>query len=51
MFGIKNRIRDFMEYNKTVAELSRCTDRELHDIGINRADIRAIAMDGTRIKK
>lgn len=49
MFGIKNKIRNYLEVNKTITELSRCTNRELDDMGINRSDIRNIAM-GARIK-
>ena len=30
-------------YNATVKELSRLTDAELNDIGLNRGDIRSIA--------
>lgn len=34
-----------MRYRKTVAELNSLSDRELHDIGINRCDIYHIAME------
>ena len=32
-------------YNSTVAELERLTDRDLHDLGISRSAIKAIAKD------
>jgi uncharacterized protein YjiS (DUF1127 family) len=32
-------------YRQTVAELEKLSDRELRDIGINRADIHSIAME------
>lgn len=31
------------KYRETISELSRMTDRELQDIGINRGDIHRIA--------
>lgn len=37
------RFNEWRSYRRTVAELSSLTDRELHDIGITRADINAIA--------
>lgn len=37
------RFNDWRSYRRTVAELSTLSDRELQDIGISRADIRAIA--------
>jgi len=35
-------------YWNTVRELSEFNDRELHDIGIDRADIPRIAMEASR---
>jgi uncharacterized protein YjiS (DUF1127 family) len=32
-------------YKKTVAELSKLTDKELRDIGLTRGDIHSIAME------
>ena len=31
------------EYRQTVSELGRMSNRELHDLGIDRADIRSVA--------
>jgi len=42
------KIRNYMQYRETVAELSRLTDRELDDLGISRYDIDAIARHGSR---
>jgi uncharacterized protein YjiS (DUF1127 family) len=36
---ILKQIRKQFEYRNAVDQLSRMTDRELYDIGINRADI------------
>ena len=38
-----SRFNDWRAYRRTVAELASLTDRELHDIGISRADIRHVA--------
>ena len=35
-------------YWKTVRELSEYSDRELHDIGIDRAEISRIALEASR---
>jgi uncharacterized protein YjiS (DUF1127 family) len=43
MFGIKNKIKEWNKYNRTLRELASLTDRELNDIGITRHDIRWIA--------
>ena len=45
------RITDFYNYRTTVAELERLDDRQLEDMGLRRADIRAEvakAVYGTR---
>ncbi len=57
---IGNKIRNFLadhsqsiidalarrrRYRKAVFELSNCTDRELHDMGISRCDIRRLARE------
>lgn len=40
---IKNAIKAANSRRKTVYELQALSDRELHDIGINRADIHRVA--------
>jgi uncharacterized protein YjiS (DUF1127 family) len=42
------KIRNYLQYRKTVSELSRLTDRELDDFGISRYDIDSIARHGSR---
>jgi uncharacterized protein YjiS (DUF1127 family) len=42
------KIRNYLQYRETVAELSRLTDRELDDLGISRYDIDVIARQGSR---
>lgn len=37
------RFNEWRSYRRTVTELSGLTDRELNDIGISRAEIRAVA--------
>lgn len=39
------RIEQYHIYNKTVNDLSKLSDRELRDIGINRGMIRYLAME------
>ncbi len=43
MFNLVRFLRQRRTYWSVVQELSTYTDRELHDIGIDRADIHAIA--------
>lgn len=43
LFSLPRFLRARRTYWSVVQELSRYTDRELHDIGIDRADIHAIA--------
>ena len=38
-----SKIRAYFRYRETVTELSRLSDRELDDLGINRFEIDAIA--------
>jgi uncharacterized protein YjiS (DUF1127 family) len=40
---IGNIMRQRSQYNRTVRELGRLTDRELSDLGIGRSEIRAVA--------
>ncbi len=39
-------LRTWWRYNESVRELARLNDRELADIGINRAQIREVALHG-----
>lgn len=41
--SILKRIRSYRKYKNTFNELNRLSDRELHDIGIQRCDIPYIA--------
>ncbi len=40
---ILSKIRNYLQYRETVAELSRLTDRELEDLGISRYEIESVA--------
>lgn len=37
------KIRSYLRYRETLAELSRLTDRELEDVGIARYEIDSVA--------
>ena len=41
--SLRNRILQYRQYRQNLHELSRCTDRNLADLGIARADIRRVA--------
>ena len=41
--SVLNRFRAYLRYRETVAELSRLSDRDLADLGINRFEIEGIA--------
>ena len=43
---VLSKIRNYLNYRETVAELSRLTDRELDDLGISRYDIESVARQG-----
>jgi uncharacterized protein YjiS (DUF1127 family) len=43
LFNIVRFMRERRTYWNVIHELSSYTDRELHDIGIDRADVNAIA--------
>ena len=43
MFSLTRRLRERRTYWSVVQELTTYSDRELHDIGIDRADIHEIA--------
>jgi uncharacterized protein YjiS (DUF1127 family) len=40
---VLSRVRAYLRYRDTVAQLSRLTDRDLADLGITRSEIRGIA--------
>jgi uncharacterized protein YjiS (DUF1127 family) len=40
---IARTLNNWRKYRQTVTELGRMTNRELNDLGINRADIQAVA--------
>ena len=48
MFNIFRFIRERRTYWNVIQELSTYTDRELHDIGIDRAEISRIALEASR---
>lgn len=49
MFGtLKTKVRRWRNYRETVQALSQLDDRELNDLGINRANIRFIAWSAAR---
>ncbi|MDX0489673.1 DUF1127 domain-containing protein [Sinorhizobium medicae] len=41
--NVARSLNDWRKYRQTVNELGRMTNRELDDLGINRADIRSVA--------
>lgn len=41
--NLRQKFREWRVYSETVAELSRCSDRSLSDLGIRREDIRSVA--------
>lgn len=41
--NIANKFNNWRKYRQTITELDRMTDRELHDLGIGRHDIRRVA--------
>jgi uncharacterized protein YjiS (DUF1127 family) len=40
---ITHKIQEWRRYRASVRELSRLSERELHDLGLNRADIEYVA--------
>ena len=48
LFSLPRFLRARRAYWSVLGELSRFTDRELHDIGIDRADIHEIARLASR---
>ena len=45
---VLSKIRNYLQYRETVAELSRLTDRELEDLGISRFEIDSAARNSIR---
>ena len=43
LLALIRMIRAFRDYQRNIAELSRLSDRELADIGLDRADIPRVA--------
>ncbi|MDX0995117.1 DUF1127 domain-containing protein [Sinorhizobium medicae] len=41
--NVPRSLNNWRKYRQTVNELGRMTNRELDDLGINRADIRSVA--------
>jgi uncharacterized protein YjiS (DUF1127 family) len=41
--NIARKLNNWRKYRETINELGRMTDRELHDLGIGRSDIRRVA--------
>jgi uncharacterized protein YjiS (DUF1127 family) len=45
---VLSKIRTYLQYRETIAELSRLTDRELEDLGISRYEIESVARGSGR---
>ena len=43
IYALMNRVADYRAYNRTVAELSKLSNRDLTDLGLSRSSIRAAA--------
>ncbi|MBB3977804.1 uncharacterized protein YjiS (DUF1127 family) [Rhizobium azooxidifex] len=46
--NISRSFNTWRKYRQTITELGRMSDRELHDLGIGRSDIRRVARDAVR---
>lgn len=46
--NVARTLNNWRKYRQTVSELGRMTNRELHDLGINRGDIRTVARSAAR---
>ena len=46
--NVARSFNNWRKYRQTVTELGRMTNRELHDLGIDRADIQRVARDAVR---
>ncbi|WP_010057046.1 DUF1127 domain-containing protein [Rhizobium etli] len=45
--NITRSFNNWRKYRQTVTELGRMTNRELHDLGIDRSDIRRVAREAS----
>jgi uncharacterized protein YjiS (DUF1127 family) len=45
---LKTRFTTWKKYNRTVSELQALSNRELDDLGFNRADITRVAREASR---
>ena len=43
IMNVARSLNNWRKYRQTVSELGRMTNRELHDLGIDRGDIRIVA--------
>ena len=41
--SVLSRVRAYLRYRDTITQLSRLSDRDLADLGINRSEIRGVA--------
>jgi uncharacterized protein YjiS (DUF1127 family) len=46
--SIAKSFSNWRKYRQTITELGRMSNRDLHDLGIDRADIRRVARDASR---
>jgi uncharacterized protein YjiS (DUF1127 family) len=46
--NVARSFNNWRKYRQTVTELGRMSNRGLHDLGIDRADIQRVARDATR---
>ena len=46
---ITHKIQEWRRYRASVRELSRLSDRELHDLGLTRADIDYVAKKAAHV--
>jgi uncharacterized protein YjiS (DUF1127 family) len=46
--NLTRSFNNWRKYRQTVSELGRMTNRELHDLGIDRSDIHRVAREATR---
>lgn len=43
--NLRTHFHRWMQYRENIRELSGCTDRELYDLGLSRADIHRVARE------
>jgi len=48
IMNVARSFNNWRKYRQTVSELGRMSNRELHDLGINRADIETVARAAAR---